>query len=224
MTSTRNRVRGGSAATPVVRHPIAARLFAGQVEAADRHGMAARRAALLERAHGRVLELGAGTGVNFGHYPASVEEVVAVEPEPFLHQLAAQAASAGTVPIQVISGVGETLDQPDGAFDTAVATWVLCSVAQPHAVAAQLRRVLRPGGTLLIIEHVRSQNPLVGAVQGAADVVWPLVSGGCHLGRDTVKVLQDAGFTVEEPTTFRFGIPPLDPPKPHVAAVLRRPG
>lgn len=208
---------------PVVRHPIAARLFAGQVDVADRRGMAGRRAALLGRAHGRVLELGAGTGANFGHYPGGVQEVVAVEPDLFLHQRAVQAADGADVPIQVVSGVGEALDFPDGAFDSAVATWVLCSVARPDAVAAQLRRVLRPGGTLLVIEHVRSPHPLVGALQGAADVVWPLFSGGCHLGRDTVEVLRAAGFTVEQATTFRFGIPPLDPPKPHVAGVLRRP-
>lgn len=127
------------------------------------------------------------------------------------------------MPIQVVSGGGEALDFPDGEFDSAVATWVLCSVARPDAVAAQLRRVLRPGGTLLVIEHVRSDHPLVGALQGALDVVWPLFSGGCHLGRDTVEVLRAAGFTLEQATTFRFGIPPLDPPRPHVAGVLRRP-
>ena len=113
---------------------------------------------------------------------------------------------------------------PGQRLDGAVATWVLCSVARPGAVAARLYRVLRPGGTLLVTEHVRSRNPLVGALQGAADTVWPLLSGGCHLGRDPIEVLRGSGFTLEEMTNFRFGIPPLEPAKPHVAALLRRPG
>ena len=124
-------------------HPLFARMYARASGRAERAGQAALRTELLAGAHGRALELGAGNGLNFAHYPAAVETVVAVEPEPFLRRRATEAAATAPVPVEVVDGVADALPAPDGAFDVAVASLVLCSVPDQAAALAELRRVLR---------------------------------------------------------------------------------
>jgi ubiquinone/menaquinone biosynthesis C-methylase UbiE len=205
-----------------VDHPVCARLYARQSEQAERLGLAARRAQLLDGLTGRVIEIGAGNGLNLGHYPASVTEVVAVEPERHLRALAERAAREAPVPVTVVDAIAEKLSWPDEAFDAAVVSLVLCSVENVQAALAELRRVLRPGGELRFLEHVASPRPAVRAVQRAADAtVWPRVSGGCHLARETDRLIEAAGFAIESCERFTFRIPPLDPPKMHVLGVAR---
>jgi SAM-dependent methyltransferase len=215
---------GRDAAAPrmtiTVRHPLCARLYARQAERAEGLGLAQRRRRLLEGLSGRVLEIGAGTGTNLAHYPPAVDEVVALEPEPYLRQRLAAAAERVPVDVAVIDAAAEALPFADGGFDAAVSCLVLCSIADPVRALAELRRVLRPGGELRFLEHVASPQPARRRFQRAADAtLWPLLSGGCHLGRDTTRLIADAGFAIERCERFAFGIPPLDPPKTHALGV-----
>ena len=205
-----------------VRHPLCARLYARQAERAEALGLADRRRGLLAGLSGRVLEIGAGTGTNLRHYPASVTEVVAVEPEPYLRARLSEETEAAAVPVTVIDAAAEQLPFDAGAFDAAVASLVLCSVADPARALAELARVLRPGGELRFLEHVASPHTGRKHAQRLADAtVWPRLSGGCHLGRDTTALLTTAGFGIEREEHFTFGIPPLDPPKTHVLGIAR---
>lgn len=194
-----------------VRHPLFARLWERLSHLIDAGGGAAQRAELLAGLAGRVIEVGAGTGCNFVHYPATVTEVLAVEPEPYLRARAGEAARAATVPVRVVAGVAEELPAPDASFDAAVVSLVLCSVADPDAALAELRRVLRPGGELRFWEHVRASTPGLALMQRALDVVWPRVAGGCHTARDTVAAIERAGFELRSCRAFRFMAGPTAP-------------
>jgi len=205
-----------------VRHPVFARLFARAAPRMEELGVAAHRRELLDGLEGRVVEIGAGTGACFPHYPVHVDEVVAIEPEPYLRALATAAARAAPVPVQVVDATAERLPLADGSCDAVVASLVLCSVADPPAALRELRRVLRPGGELRFYEHVRAESRLA-AVQRALDLVWPHVGGGCHLARDTPRAIADAGFTIERCRRFEFRPSLLAAPAaPHVIGVARR--
>jgi ubiquinone/menaquinone biosynthesis C-methylase UbiE len=205
-----------------VDHPLCARLYVRQSRQAERLGLARRRAELLDGLAGKVLEVGAGNGLNFGHYPASVSEVTAVEPERHLREHAERATGHASVPVTVVDAVAEHLPFPPAAFDAAVASLVLCSVDDVAAVLAELHRVLRPDGELRFFEHVASPRQALRTIQRAADAtVWPRVSGGCHLGRETDGLIEAAHFAIERCERFSFRIPPLDPPKTHVLGVAR---
>ena len=148
---------------------------------------------------GRVIEVGAGAGSNFAHYPATVEDVVAVEPEPYLRERARTAAARADVRIEVLDGVADRLPAADASFDAAVACLVLCTVPDQAHALAELRRVLRPGGELRFYEHVRSDRPVLALSQRAVDwAFWPRAFGGCHTARDTPAAIQAAGFEVED--------------------------
>lgn len=206
-----------------VEHPLCARLYVRQSQEAERLGLAARRAQLLAELSGRVLEIGAGNGLNFTHYPQSVAEVVAVEPEPHLRAHAERAAEEAPVPVTVVEAVAEELPFAAAEFDHAVASLMLCSVADVSAALTELHRVLRPDAELRFFEHVASPRPTLRALQRAADgTVWPRLSGGCHLARETDRLIEAAGFAIEHCDRFSFRVPPLDPPKTHVLGVARR--
>jgi SAM-dependent methyltransferase len=214
----------GTTPTVKVRHPIISRLYVGQAKKADELGLAARRRELLAQLSGRILEIGAGTGTNFAYYPSTVEEVVAFEPEPYLHKLAEQSAADAPVRVTVLDAPAEQLPVEDESFDAAVVSLVLCSVSDPALAVAEVYRAIRPEGQLRFNEHVRSSSPRVARVQTTADRFgWPRVSGGCHLGRDTDALMLDAGFEIESLERYNFRIPPLDPPKPHVIGIARKP-
>jgi ubiquinone/menaquinone biosynthesis C-methylase UbiE len=178
-------------------HPLFARVWGWASPRAEAHGMADRRRELLTGLGGEVLEVGAGNGLNFGHYPTAVTAVTALEPEPHLRRLAQRAAASAPVPVTVLDGVAERIPRPDASFDHVVASLVLCSVADPTAVLAELWRVLRPGGGLRYLEHVVAQQRAGAGLQRALDAtVWPTLAGGCHLSRDTGAVIRAAGFRV----------------------------
>jgi ubiquinone/menaquinone biosynthesis C-methylase UbiE len=154
---------------------------------------------LLTGLSGRVIEVGAGAGSNFGHYPTTVGQVVAVEPEPYLRERARAAAVKAGVQIEVVDGVAEQLPAGDASFDAAVACLVLCTVRDQAQALAELRRVLRPGGELRFYEHVRSHRTGVALGQRAVDrLFWPRVFGGCHTARDTPAAIATAGFEIED--------------------------
>lgn len=183
-----------AASRDAVHHPVFARFYARQSVAAERI-VAAYRKELLAGLSGRVIEVGAGNGLNFAHYPAAVSEVVAIEPERILRQLAASAAVRADVPVDVVPGAAEALPVKSEAFDGAVASLVLCSVRDVPRALGELRRVLRPGGELRFFEHGVAPGAGMARAQRALDrTVWPLLFGGCHVGRDTVAALRAAGF------------------------------
>ncbi len=207
-----------------VHHPIAARLIERAMRAGEQRGQAEHRRRLLAGLVGRVVELGAGTGINFKHYPTSVTEVVAVEPEAYLRQAAQKAAAAAPVPVRVVDAVSGGLPLADASCDAGVASLVLCSVPDQERALAELARVIRPGGELRFYEHVVSHRPFEAGVQRFADATfWPRVAGGCHLSRDTEAAIEQAGFQIETCERFPFSPAALLPPDPHILGVARRP-
>lgn len=208
---------------PAVRHPLFARLWSvmSRLEPAEirRH-----RDELLAGLSGRVIELGAGAGSNFAHYPSTVEHVVAVEPEPYLRERARAAAAGANVSIEVLDGVADRLPAEDCSFDAAVACLVLCTVPDQASALAELRRVLRPGGELRFYEHVRSDRPAVALSQRAVDrVFWPRAFGGCHTARDTPAAIAAAGFEVEQQRTMWVNpVPIAFPVASHAIGRARR--
>jgi SAM-dependent methyltransferase len=183
-----------SAAT-TLNHPFFARLWT--VMSAHETPLLKRlRAENLAGLSGGVLEVGAGTGTNFAHYPDTVQQVVAVEPEEQLAPKAREAAAAAPVPVTVVESTIEAM--PAGEkFDAVVCSLVLCSVEDPEAVLRQLHSLLKPSGELRYFEHVASTG-WRGSLQRLADAtVWPRISGNCHTHRDTERAIAAAGFTVD---------------------------
>ena len=208
-----------------VRHPIAARLIERTMRKAEGRGQAEHRRRLLRGLSGRVLELGAGSGTNFNHYPPTVTEVVAVEPEQFLRGLAVKAAATAPVAVRVVDGVSGALPLEDASCDAGVACLVLCSVPDQARALAELARVIRPGGELRFYEHVRSERPGFARFQRGFDVIWTRVNGwGCHAARDTPAAISQAGFMVESMRRFTFRISRAEVAlSPHVIGIARRP-
>ncbi len=144
---------------------------------------------------GRVIEIGCGEGRAFELYPARVESVLAVEPDPTARAAATERARSAPVPVQVVDGVADRLPAADGAFDAAVLVWVLCSVPDPAAALAEVARVLAPGGELRVYEHVRATSPGLRVAQRAFDAAyWTRALGGCRTTRDTEAAIRAAGF------------------------------
>lgn len=208
-----------------VSHPIFARMFDRLSEREERMGQAEHREAMLRGMSGRVVELGAGNGINFKYYPASVTELVAVEPEPYLRERAERAARGAPVPVSVVDGLGGALPFEDAAFDAAVTSLVLCSVPEQDTVLSDLFRVIRPDGELRFYEHVRANHPRLVRVQDAVTPVWKLFGGGCHPNRDTRAAIERAAFQIEE--CDRLAFRPCfvcAPAAPRVLGRARRPG
>jgi ubiquinone/menaquinone biosynthesis C-methylase UbiE len=205
-------------------HPVFARVYARVAETSERRGGAEHRRTLLAGLCGRVVEVGAGSGANFPYYPASVREVLAVEPERYLRERAQRAALAAAVSVSVTSARADLLPGEAGSFDAGVVSLVLCTVPDQQAALAELHRVIRPGGELRFYEHIASRSSWQARVQRLADAtVWPSLAGGCHMARDTTAAIAQAGFEIERCERFPYSPAPFLPPAPHVLGLARRP-
>jgi ubiquinone/menaquinone biosynthesis C-methylase UbiE len=160
---------------------------------------------MLEGLVGDVVEVGAGSGINFRHYPPTVRRVLAMEPEPRLRAVATRAAAAAPVPVEVVAGLAENVPAPDASVDAVVVAGLLCSVPDPGVALAEFARVLRPGGELRFYEHVVSEHAVSARLQRAIDrLVWPRLFGGCHTSRDTAGSIRSAGFAFGRIERFSF--------------------
>ena len=208
------------------RHPLFARCLARSAAIAERKGAGALRARLVDGLAGRVVEVGAGSGIQFPHYPAAVGEVVAIEPEPTLRAMAQDAAGAAPVAVRVRDGLADALPLADASVDAGVCAGVLCSVEDPSAALAELARVIRPGGELRFFEHVLSPRPRGAALQRGLDAtgIWRRAMGGCRTARRTDEAIAAAGFRVEWLERFSFRPTVLDTPvAPKILGSARRP-
>jgi len=188
-----------------------------QMRATER-ALGPRRGRLLAGLHGDVLEIGAGTGSNFPHYPPEAH-VVALEPDPFMAARARRKlAGAALTNIEIREAPAERLPFPDVSFDAVVSTLVLCTVSDVPQSLAEIRRVLRPGGELRFFEHVRADG-LLGRAQDLMQPVWGWCSAGCHANRRTEAALRSAGFDVAPPERLK-----LAPWLPAIFGVARAPG
>ena len=207
------------------QHPVFARAYARVSERLEDEGMRAVRRELLHGLAGTVVEVGAGNGLNLAHYPSTVTRVHAIEPEPYLRGLAVRAAAQAPVPVTVHAARAEHLPLADRSVDAAVLCLVLCSLDDRAAALAEVRRVLRAGGTVRFLEHTRAESRGLRAVQRTVDAtVWPRLTGGCRTSTDTVALLGAAGLTVTDLRRFAFPETRLpQPATPHVLGTARSP-
>jgi SAM-dependent methyltransferase len=209
-------------------HPVFARTYAVMARLAEKGELGSRRNAVVSGATGLVLELGAGTGEGFKHYSPnrqkgpSVTGVVAIDPDPTMVRTASRRRHEVPVLLHLVQGRGEALPFRDGAFDTVVATLVLCSVDDPVRSLSELRRVLRPGGRLLFLEHVRAAAPRLARWQDRLEGLWGAFAGGCHPNRPTLETICEAGFEIRNVEHFDLkpGVPIVHP---HIQGSAVRP-
>ena len=199
---------------------IWARIYDREIEATERAGLGEMTREALSAATGRVLEIGAGSGRNLKHYPDTVDELVLSEPDPDMARLLEPrvASRQGT---SVVIAPGEALPFEDESFDTVVCALVLCTVPDLPGTLAEARRVLRPGGLLLFIEHVRSDSERLSRWQDRLAPAWKAINRGCHCNRETLAAIEAAGYEVVRAERRRM---PRQPPlvKPMVLGAARR--
>ncbi|WP_149804531.1 class I SAM-dependent methyltransferase [Mesorhizobium sp. NFR06] len=168
------------------------------------------RERVLSAAEGRVLEIGIGSGFNLPFYSSHASEVLGLDPSPRLIDMARRAAGGSSVPVTFTEGSAEAIPLDDGSIDTVVTTWTLCSI--PGAVQAleEMRRVLKPAGQLLFVEHGLSPETNVRKWQDRLTPIWKRIGGGCHLNRPIKSLIEIAGFSIDRiDTGYARGLKPM---------------
>lgn len=173
-------------------------LYDRMLASTEEAGLREVRRQTLAGAKGKTIDVGAGTGANLDLYPAAVTELVLAEPDPHMAKRLRSKASAIALKGQILEAPAERLPFEDSSFDTAVFTLVLCTVPDPAAALAEAARILKPGGQLLFVEHVRSPDPKLARWQDRLERPWRFCGDGCHCNRDTAAALAAAGFETGE--------------------------
>ena len=172
-------------------------------------GMRRRRCTLVGAAYGRVVEIGAGTGLNIAHYPADIAELMLIEPEPGMRRRLARRLERHGPVARIIDAPAERLPLADASVDTVVSTLVLCTVDDPESALREIARVLRPDGQLLFIEHVRASSQFLARCQDKLLRPWRSFAGGCICNRPTVELMRACGFTVAAEDAVWRGMPAI---------------
>jgi ubiquinone/menaquinone biosynthesis C-methylase UbiE len=155
------------------------------------------RERVISAAEGRVLEIGIGSGLNLPFYSAQVREIIGLEPSRQLADMTRRAARDVTLSVSLLDASAEAIPLDSGSIDTVVTTWTLCSVPGVNQALAEMRRVLRPGGQLLFVEHGLSPEPGVQKWQDRLTPIWKRIGGGCHLNRPIQVLIENAGFMID---------------------------
>jgi ubiquinone/menaquinone biosynthesis C-methylase UbiE len=172
-------------------------------------GMRRRRRELLGTATGRTLEIGGGTGLNLAHYPAELTELIVAEPEATMRRRLQRRVARADARVRVLDAPAERLPLADDSIDTVVSTLVLCTVDDPAAALSEIVRVLRPGGQLLFIEHVRSQSRALAWCQDRLAGGWRRFAEGCRCNRPTAGLMAASGLTLEAHDAAWSAMPPI---------------
>ncbi len=198
-----------------------AALYDRGLKATEEAGLREMRRELLAEANGRTLDVGAGTGANLDLYPDAVTELVLAEPDPHMVKRLRRRLEESGTGAEVVAAPAEQLPFEDSSFDTAVFTLVLCTVPNPTAALAEAARVLRPGGTLLFLEHVRSEQSDLARWQDRLEKPWRFLGDGCHCNRDTVATIEASPLVLEHVERRRMPkAPPIVKPLVRGRAVL----
>jgi ubiquinone/menaquinone biosynthesis C-methylase UbiE len=162
------------------------------------------RQRVIGEAEGRVLEIGIGSGINLPLYPRSVRSVIGLDPSPELLRMARTRSSKAPAPVELLGASAEAMPLDDNSIDTIVTTWTLCSIPAVGSALAEMRRVLKPGGALLFVEHGRAPEPNVARWQDRLDPLWSRIAGGCHLNRQIDTLISAGGFRIGSLQTSRL--------------------
>lgn len=166
------------------------------------------RARVCAGLHGAVVEVGFGTGLNTPYYPATVSKVVAIEPSRVCMRIAEPRIGQASVPVEYGGLTGEQLDLPSGEFDAVLSTWTLCTIPNLEAALGELRRILKPGGSLHFVEHGHAPDDKVARWQERLEPINKRLAGGCHLTRHVSEDIERAGFAIDALDTYYFKAEP----------------
>lgn len=156
------------------------------------------RREVLTGVRGKVFEIGFGTGLNMPYYPAEVEELTTVDPNPGANKRAERRIAESPIQVKQLVLGGESLPMDDASFDHVVCTWTLCSIPEAEKALSEVKRVLRPGGTFHFVEHGLADNPKTQRWQKRLNPIWKVIGDGCHLDRNPRELIQDSGLTLAE--------------------------
>jgi len=181
-----------------VNHPFLARIYDTVLAPTERAGVRDQRRRMMEGVTGKVLEIAAGTGLNVPLYPPTADEVHAVEPDRHMLARLVGRAKESSVPLHLYQGDAENLPFVDAAFDAAIIAFALCTIPDPIRALDEVHRVVRPGGVLRFLEHVRSQHDRTARWQDRINPLWGRVAGGCRLNQPTVEILEATEWEIDD--------------------------
>ncbi|MEN8112991.1 MAG: class I SAM-dependent methyltransferase [Actinomycetota bacterium] len=181
-----------------MEHPLLARIYDTVLTPTERAGTRDQRRRMMEGVTGRIVEIAAGTGLNVPFYPETAAEIHAVEPDRHMVDRLVRKAPSSPVPLFLYRGDAHHLPFTDEAFDAAIVAFSLCTIPDPTRALDEVHRVVRPGGLLRFLEHVRSPKPRTARWQDRVNPLWGKVSGGCRLNQPTVEILEATRWDVDD--------------------------